>query len=64
MLLKLILLVPSVFSLALCAYLLTGIMLYFRALYKTAHARATAQAPHARIMTSHASSEIEAIPAT
>lgn len=38
MLLKLVILVPSILSMALCAYLLIGISLYFRSLYKTAPA--------------------------
>jgi hypothetical protein len=63
MLLKLVILVPSVFSMALCAYLLVGLGLYFRALYKTVPASQLSQTPHAHGIAS-ASSEIEAIPAT
>lgn len=63
MLLKLVILVPSVFSMALCAYLLVGIGLYFRALYRTVPTSKFAPTPHAPGIVS-ASSEIEAIPAT
>jgi hypothetical protein len=38
MLLTLILLITSVFSLALCAYLLAGTVLYLRAIYQTTSA--------------------------
>lgn len=63
MLLKLVLLVPTVFSIALCAYLLVGISLYFRSLYKTVPASDFARTRRAHRIAS-ASSEIEAIPAT
>lgn len=35
MLLTLVLLIPTVLSLALCAYLLAGLFIYLRNLYKT-----------------------------
>jgi hypothetical protein len=68
MLLKLILLVPSVLSIALCAYLLVGLSLYFRALYRTVPAVKFARTRHAHGVASASSSaatvEIEALPAT
>lgn len=67
MLLKLIVLVPSVFSVALCLYLLAGIAIYFRSLYKTALASESARTSHANGVASLSSAapvEIEAIPAT
>jgi hypothetical protein len=67
MLLKLVLLVPSVFSVALCAYLLVGISLYFRALFKTALASESARTRHERSVaaaSSIPSAELEALPAT
>ena len=66
MLLKLILLVPSVGSIALCTYLLAGIAIYLRALYKTAPATEPLRPRHSRVapMSSAAPIEIEAIPAT
>ena len=66
MLLKLILLIPSVGSLALCTYLLAGIFIHFRALYKTAPASKLAHTDSARVAStsSAASIEIDAIPAT
>jgi hypothetical protein len=66
MLLKLVLLIPSVGSLALCTYLLAGLFIHFRALYKTAPARklARAGASHMDSTSSATSIEIDAIPAT
>ena len=65
MLLKLILLVPSVGSIALCTYLLAGISLYLRALYKSVPATEPVRSRHARVAptSSAAPIEIEAIPA-
>jgi hypothetical protein len=66
MLLKLILLIPSVGSLALCTYLLAGLFIHFRALYRTAPVSKlvrTASA-HVESTSSAASIEIDAIPAT
>ena len=62
MLLTLILLIPSVLSLALCTYLLAGLFIYLRDLYQTAPASTTS----ARMISqpSPASIEIDAIPAT
>ena len=62
MLLTLILLIPSVLSLALCTYLLAGLFIYLRDLYQTAHASATS----ARVISrpAAASIEVSAIPAT
>ena len=65
MLAKLVILIPSVFSMALCVYLLAGIAIYLRALYKALPA--TEQAGPRRARRAHISStasvEIEAIPA-
>ncbi len=66
MLVKLIILIPSVFSMALCAYLLTGLAIYFRALYKSMPASEPARARrHTHIASASPASsvEIEAIPA-
>ena len=67
MLPKLIVLIPAVCSLALCTYLLAGIFIYFRSLYKTLPAVGnSARQPHAPLASrsSAASLEIEAVPAT
>ena len=67
MLLKLVLLIPSVLSIALCAYLLAGVFIYFRSLYKTLPAVSNAaRQPHAPLAScsSAAPLEIEAVPAT
>ena len=68
MLLKLVILVPSVFSIALCSYLLVGIGIYFRALFKTALASESARTRHdssvAAVSSSAPSVEMEALPAT
>ena len=67
MLLKLVILVPSVFSMALCVYLLAGIAVYFRSLYKTALASESVRTRHASGVASLSSAapvEIEVIPAT
>lgn len=67
MLLKLVLLIPSVCSIALCTYLLGGVFIYLRSLYKTLPVVAnSAPQPHAPLASrsSAASLEIEAIPAT
>ena len=67
MLLKLILLIPSVCSIALCTYLLAGILIYFRSLYKSLPAVSNpAHQPHAPLAScsSAAPLEIEAVPAT
>ena len=62
MLLTLILLIPSVLSLALCAYLLGGLFIYLRSLYQTAPAGK--KLAHVNATSSAASIEIEALPAT
>jgi hypothetical protein len=67
MLLKLILLIPSVLSIALCTYLLAGVFIYFRSLYKTlpAVSNPARQSPAPLAFASTAAPvEIEAIPAT
>jgi hypothetical protein len=69
MLLKVVLLIPTICSLVLCSYLLIGLCLYFRALYKTAPAvsrlsRQGALKPRLASTSSRASIDIEAIPAT
>jgi hypothetical protein len=66
MLLKLILLIPSVGSIALCTYLLAGITIYLRALYKNAPATEPIRSRHNRVASTSPAApiEIEAIPAT
>ena len=66
MLPKLIVLIPLICSTALCAYLLAGIAIYLRALYKNAPAIETVRSRHSRgaSTSSAAPIEIEAIPAT
>jgi hypothetical protein len=67
MLLKLVILVPSVFSIALCAYLLVGIGIHFRSLYRTALASESARARHDSSVSAASSApsvEMEALPAT
>ena len=67
MLLKLVILVPSVFSIALCAYLLIGLSLYFRALVKSGLAIESARARCDRSLGSASPApavEMEALPAT
>lgn len=67
MLLKMLLLIPTVCSIALCTYLLAGVFIYFRSLYKTLPVVANAAPqPHAHLASrsSAPSLEIEAIPAT
>ena len=62
MLLTLILLIPSVLSVALCAYLFAGLFIYLRSLYQTAPA--SPKLARVASASSAASIEIEAIPAT
>ena len=68
MLPKLVLLIPSVLSIALCTYLLAGIFIYFRSLYKTLPAVSNnpARSEHAPLAfaSTAAPVEIDAIPAT
>jgi hypothetical protein len=69
MLLKVVLLIPTICSLVLCSYLLIGLCLYFRALYKSMPAasrlpRREALTPRVASTSSRAPIDIEAIPAT
>ena len=64
MLLTLILLIPSVLSLALCTYMLAGLFIYLRNLYQTAPAGELARTARMASTPSAPSMEIEAIPAT
>jgi hypothetical protein len=67
MLPKLVLLIPSVLSIALCTYLLAGIFIYLRSLYKTVpDVSNPAPQPHAHLASASSAVpvEIEAIPAT
>ena len=64
MLLNLILLIPSVLSLALCTYLSAGLFIYLRDIYKTAPTGKLERTARVASTQSAPSMEIEAIPAT
>lgn len=64
MLVKVIMIVPSILAVALMAYLLIGLGIYFVSAYRNAPAGKLARQPRPRKANSSAKISVEAIPAT